>query len=218
MRDCWSAPRRFGQHSTAPHSTARAQLPADTARTWSHTLIMSATLRLCCGDSDTLSLVSVPSGPFRLRCAALRFPALLCSASPPSLPLRTLALHAPARVSCPCTHTVEVRKCYHAINGLDYLPGRDHDHGHEHDRNHLCESADFHLVATTLLASCDLLALPPSVHPSAPPPFFRTPIMITGNSLICDGIIPGGSGGHSTDLRARAKADCMVHPLCTLSP
>lgn len=39
---------------------------------------------------------------------------------------------------------------------------------------------------------------------------------MTANSLIIfDGIISGGSGGHSNDLRAHAKADCMIHPPCT---
>lgn len=32
-----------------------------------------------------------------------------------------------------------------------------------------------------------------------------TPNRITGNSLICDGIISGGSEGRSTDLRTREK-------------
>lgn len=140
-RDCWSAPRLFGQHSTAPQTHGNTAQHPDRHGThlWSHSLlIMSASLRLCCGDTDTLSLVSclgrapVPFSLCLLPCSALLFALALLLLLPthPSL-CRCAVSHSspPPRVSFFFffLHTVGVRKC---SVGLP-LPTIELDHNHK---------------------------------------------------------------------------------------
>lgn len=158
---------------------------------------MSASLRLCCGDCDTLSLVSVRR-PSLFVCSAL-----LCSAlaiAHPRIP--TLQLESVV------SHTVGVRKC--SVGRHLTVPRiRPRPQPRVPSRSGPpCRSADLRVENTTLHYFFHFLI------------FLRSTLLpqgsrVTDNSLFCNGIISGGSGGRSTDLRAHAKADCRIHPLCT---
>lgn len=162
-RDCWPAPRRFGQHNTAPQP---AQRPGDTARTWSHTLIMSATWGSAVGTVTRClcSLpLSVPSVPSRLLCPVLSCPALLL--------LPPLCYCAPSH-STPLPesvvlHTAGVRKCSvgrPTCPAMQSIDRASRDHGHEHFHHHSHPFADLQSFVSQLLTLTYLLifSLPPA--------------------------------------------------------